>query len=102
MDVHVTPDNLLFELSKLRTKNNSNASAASETFKPLVQYYYVVLCEFESERKWIRRSSSQNWKFLTQVLLIRRANTFFWYIYKKEDTLAWIDLSIDNTIFLLL
>ena len=49
MGVQVTPDTLLFEL--FRVKNNANA--ASKTFKPIVQYYYVVLCEFESERKWI-------------------------------------------------
>ena len=47
--MRVTPDTLLFEL--LRAKNDANA--ASTTFKPIVQYYYVVLCEFESERKWI-------------------------------------------------
>ena len=51
MDVHVTPNTLLQLFELLRAKNNSNA--ASKTFKPIVQYYYVVLCEFASEHKWI-------------------------------------------------
>ena len=78
MGVHVTPDTLLFEL--LRAKNNTNA--AYRTFKPIVQYYCVILCEFESERKWIVGAvpTNKNWQkieaFLTQVLLIRRTLSF--------------------------
>ena len=100
MGVRVTPDTLLFEL--LRAKNNANA--ASKTFKPIVQYYYVVLCEFESERKWIVGAVPTTWQKLKvfDENFVDKANTFLWHIYKKEDTFAWIDLSIDNTIYLLL
>ena len=45
-----------------------------------------------------RRSSSNN---LAKIESFRRkfvdkANTFLWHIYKKEDTFAWIDVSIDT------
>ena len=46
MGVHVTPDTAV-----RAPAGNSNAD--SKTIKFIVQYYYVVLCEFESERKWI-------------------------------------------------
>ena len=58
MGVHITLDTLLFELLQekdsllfelLQAKNNTND--ASKTSKPIVQYYYVVLCEFESQCK---------------------------------------------------
>ena len=55
MGMHVTPDTLLSKL--LRAKNSSNA-----TFKPIVQYYYVVLCEFESEHKWIVGAVPITWQ----------------------------------------
>ena len=72
--------------------------------KPIVQYYYVVLCEFESERKWIVGAVPTTWQKLKvfDENFVDKANTFLWHIYKKEDTFAWIDLSIDNTIYLLL
>ena len=99
MCVHVTLDTSLFEL--LRAKNNS--SAVSKTFKPIVQYYYVVLCEFESECRWIVGAVPATWQKL-QVLnssFVDKANPFLWHIYKK-DIFAWIDLSIDNTIYFVL
>ena len=81
MGVQVTPDTLLFEL--LRAKNNANA--ASKTFKPIVQYYYVVLCEFESERKWIVGAVPTTWQKLKvfDANFVDKANTFLWHIYKK-------------------
>ena len=79
MGVHVTPDTLLFEL--LRAKNNANA--VSKTFKPIVQYYYVVLCEFESEprseRKWIVGAVPTTWQKLSfNASFVDKANTFLW------------------------
>ena len=100
MGVQVTPDTLLFKL--LRAKNNANA--ASKTFKPIVQHYYVGLCEFESERKWIVGAVPTTWQKLKvfDANFVNKVNTFLWHIYRKEDTFAWIDLPIDNTIYLLL
>ena len=98
MCVHVTSDTLLFKL--LRAKNNS--SAVSKTFKPIVQYYYIVLCEFESECKWIVGAVPTTWQKLQvfNASFVDKANTFLWQ--KKEDIFAWIDLSIDNTIYFVL
>ena len=83
MGVQVTPDTLLFEF--LWAKNNSNA--ASKTIKPIVQYYCVVLCEFESERRWILGAvptTCQKSKFLNEKF-VNKANTFFCHVYKKQD-----------------
>ena len=63
------PNSGHFVVRTLTGKDNANA--ASKTFKPIVQYYYVVLCEFESEHKWIIGAVPTTWQFLTQVLSIR-------------------------------
>ena len=77
-----------------------------QNFKPIVQYYYVVLCEFESERKWIIGAVSTTWQKLKvfDANFVVKVNTFLWhnFIYKKVDTFAWTNLSIDSTIYLLL
>ena len=82
MDVQVTPDTLLFEL--LWAKNNTKI--ASKTFKPIVQYYYVVLCDFESEHKWIVAAVPTTWQKLKvfDANFVDKANTFLWHIYKKK------------------
>ena len=88
---------LLFEL--LRAKNNSNA--ASTTFKLIVQYY-VVLCEFVSERKCIVGAVPTTRQKIIESFnasFVNKANTFLWHIYKIEDYIC-TDLSIiDNTIY---
>ena len=90
--MYITPDTLLLEL--LQAKNNTNA--VSKTFKPIVQYYYVVLCEFESEHKWIVGAVPTSWHKLKvfNAIFVEKSNTFNWHIYKKEDIFAWINLSI--------
>ena len=91
MVVHVTPDTLLFEL--LRAKNNSNA--ASKTFKPIVQYYYVVLCEFESERKWIVGAVPTTWQKLKvfNASFVDKANIYFPLAYLQKRRHIYMDRS---------
>ena len=97
MGVHVQL--LLFEL--LRAKNNANAAA--KTFKPIVRYYNVGLCKFESERKWILgelqfQQLTTNQVFNASFVLKRTLPL----AYLQKDIFAWNDLTIDNTLFLLL
>ena len=47
--------------------------------KPIVQYYYVVLCEFESERKWIVGAVPTTWQKVTASL-----STLFSDIFRKK------------------
>ena len=71
--MQVTLDTLLFKLFRAKKQ------------QPIVQYYHVVLCEFESERKWIVGAVPTTWQKLKvfDANFVDKANTFLWHIYKK-------------------